>query len=340
MIDANASSTILRQAHAVLLPAYASLDISAEADAFLAAGGKALLLGESRAEYVARGMSDERTRSETAESFRSLLEPLREKHGQFIVAIDQELAGIQRLHKLVPALPNLATATKMPTEAIVDIAFQVATAARAFGITMFLSPILDLVTGENAWLTNRTLGKDASEVARIGAAFIRGVQKAGIAACAKHFPGYASLSADPALTDVQMTAPASEVWAKASPFHAAIEANVAGIMPGPAAFAAIDPQNAACLSPAIISVLRNEFRFKGLIVSDDLDAPATMGARTLAGAAVAALSAGAELLLIAGGPHLGDLAAEIARAVADGKLPAAKLSDAAKKVADVAAGHF
>jgi beta-N-acetylhexosaminidase len=64
---------------------------------------------------------------------------------------------------------------------------QVAAAAREFGVTMFLAPIADVVDGRNPWLHNRTMGRDAQIVASLAAAYIKGVQKAGITAVTKHF---------------------------------------------------------------------------------------------------------------------------------------------------------
>ncbi len=108
-------------------------------------------------------------------------------------------------------------------------------------------------------------------------------------------------------------------------------------MVGPTVVRSIDPTEPACTSPAIISLLRKEFGFSGLIVSDDLDAPATMRDRSLAETAIASLVAGAEKLLVAGSANLENLSSAIVDAVERGTLPATRLAEAADRIRRMAA---
>lgn len=330
--------TVDQDARAVVLPAFDTLDIADVMVPFLEQGGCSVLIGESRAEYVARAMSSERLSAETAEGFHACIAALKTIAPQLIVAVDQELGGIQRLDGLVPALPSLEEAQGLADEALAERCRITAAAARNLGVSMFLAPIADIIDGQNPWLRARTMGGDPQSVARLVAAFVKGVQAAGVTAVTKHFPGFNDLAEDPALVDVALSSPLDRILHNALPFTAAINAGTKAIMTGPATVTAIDAHNAASTSPVVMAMLRKDFGFKGLIVSDDLDAPATLRGRSLLETAVASLNAGTDLLLVGGGPHLDALCAGIAAAAQTGGIARERLSDAAARVRQNAAG--
>ena len=331
--------SITGDARAVFLPAFADLTFQAVAEPFLQNGGCAVLLGETRSEYLARRMSPERRGTETAASVRRCIDRLRCLAPDLIVAVDEEPGGICRLEGLVPPLPSPEEASAMDEAELAARCFETAAAARALGVTMFLAPVADVVGGRNPWLAGRTMGREAGAVARLVRGYVRGIQRAGLVAVTKHFPGYGDIAADPALVDVCVETPLAAILAQAAPFRAAIEAGTRAVMTGPAPLAALDAVNAASTSPAVMRLLRQDFGFRGLIVSDDLDAPATMRGRSLQETAVAALAAGADLLLVAGGPHLDALCDHVAAAAGDGRLPAGRLEEAAGRVRALAAGR-
>lgn len=330
---------ILRNAHAVLLPAISDLAIEPQLGEFLRGGGQAILLGETREEYLARKMSPRRRAEEGHDGMKAALRAIRNRYGPLLVAVDQELGGIKRLEGLVPDLPSAAYASRLSDQAIEDRAFACGAAAKAIGVTMFLAPILDVVTGSNPWLKGRNLGTNREVVGRIGAAYIRGVQKSGVVAVAKHFPGYSSLKGDPALTDVALDVDAAVVWANATPFARAIEAGVKAVMMGPARVTAIDEHNGVLASPSAIAALKRKFNFSGVVVTDDIDAPATLRGGSLEDIAVSALAAGADLLLLAAGDHVSGLCAKIAQAVQNGRLSAERLHEAATRIRAMAASR-
>ena len=104
---------IHEDAHTVLLPAFDGLTLSDATRRCLDRGGVSILLGESRAEYVARRMSDERKASESVEAFRRVTAEARSRSGMLLTAVDQEPAGICRLEGLVPAFPGAESLRKM-----------------------------------------------------------------------------------------------------------------------------------------------------------------------------------------------------------------------------------
>lgn len=324
--------TIERDARAVFLPAFDTLDFHDIMEPFLRNGGCSILIGESRSEYVARRMSKERLLKETASLFREQISRLKLANPRLIVAVDEEMSGIRRLEGLAPPLPSLEETRSLSLGEVERRCFENAKAARALGVTMYLAPIADVVDGQNPWLAGRTLGSDREEVSRLISAYIIGVQRAGVVATTKHFPGYNHLGADPALVDVSLGSSRERILESAEPFRAAIKAGTRAIMVGPAPVIAFDPENAACTSEPVTSMLRRDFGFDGLIVTDDLDAPATMRQRTLLDTAVASLNAGADLLLVAGGPHLEELSDGVVEAVKGGKLSPDRLASAADRV--------
>ena len=325
-------------AHAVLLPAFGETRLSRQVERFLSRGGCAILLGESREEYVARQMSAERVAAETAETLAGVAEEARSLAGDVLVCVDQELGGICRLHHLVPPFPPVPILQKTPPGELRETFAAVAVAARSMGVNCFLAPVLDLVTGENPWLAGRTWSTDPQLVASLSSTFIEAVQGAGVAAVAKHFPGYSQIPLDPALeAEARCNVPKNSLEGGLRPFSAAVDSGVEAVMTGPAIVEALDKERAASLSPKIIAMLRSGLGFTGVVLSDDLDAPAILQGRSVAEAAVEALGAGADLLLLGDiDDQIETVAAAIGRAVRDGVLEEARLADAASKVRNLA----
>lgn len=328
---------LLKDARAVFLPAFDTLGFHDVMVPFIEQGGYSVLIGESRQEYLARRMSRHRLDHETAADFLASVEPLKSINNHLLVAVDEEMGGIQRLEGLVPSLPTPVEAGTMSDDALQKQAHLTAAAARQLGVNLFLSPIADVVDGVNPWLSGRTIGKDVSTVSRIVEQSVRGIQAAGVGTVTKHFPGFNNLVRDPAEEDVALTTDRVAILRNAAPFAAAIQAGTMAIMAGPAVVSAFDPENAACRSPTIIRMLREEFGFAGVIVSDDIHAPATLKSSSLLDACIDSLNAGVDLLLVGGGPELIDLSNGVAEAVRSGSLKEERLAEAAERVRSLAA---
>lgn len=327
------SDPLQEAAYAVLLPAFAELELDDAVRRYLQRGGVSILLGETRDEYLARRMSFERRRAETQAHFMRIAEDAAAcAGGPVLIAVDQELGGIQRLHHLVPGMPSAEQLKDLSCEEIEARSYEMASSARVMGINLFLAPVVDVVTGVNPWLHNRNLGADAAQVARIACAFIRGVQRAGVIATAKHFPGHSQTEHDPAVARATVPGSLEALTDGLEVFRKVIAAGVQAIMPGPAVFPALDPLQSASTSEAVIGLLRDQLNFEGLIISDDLDAVSILRGNSLADTAVAALRAGAHLLLVSSEAGVDDLAQAIVDAVAAGRLEAQRLLAAAEKV--------
>jgi len=326
---------LLRDAHAIFLPAIDEKSIPGHISNHLAAGGTSVLIGESREEYVARDMSPDRRLVETADWFSRITGDIRSlAGGQALVAVDQELGGIQRLHDLATALPSPAEAVSADPEKIEVAAFRLSAECSALGVNVVLSPIVDLVDGPNPWLEARTVSSDAETVSRIASAFVRGLQSSGrVAATAKHFPGHPRVPLDPAVDETStVEATRSEHEPSLDVFRAVIDAGVRVVMTGPTLVPAFDSDHAASRSPTAVHYLRNVLGFDGMILSDDLDAPGILRGSSVEEAAIEALAAGIDWLLVAGTPHLPNLVAAVAEAVNRGHLAPGRLQAAARSV--------
>jgi len=307
---------------------------------FLANGGQTLLLGETREEYLARDMSAERKAAETRDDFIDTVDIAESLAGEIIVAVDQEIGGISRLHALVPPFFSTGDWRSAEPETIKAEAFAFGEAAWQLGINCILGPVLDVVTGDNPWLFGRTVSTDPAIVTHVSTAFIRGVQAAGVAATAKHFPGHHHIPLDPAENEAaSVTGDAGSFETGFGPFEDAIANGVEAMMVGPALVEAFDKCNPASLSPNVINLLRGRFGFRGLVVSDGLDAPATSKGRSISDVSVDGLKAGCDLVLLAAGDHLDHVVESIFQAVERGDLEEMRLAEAASRVRAVASKY-
>jgi beta-N-acetylhexosaminidase len=323
-----------QDAHAVILPAFDTTTLSDSVRQFLENGGRSILLGESRAEYVARRVSDARKSAETADTIRRVTQDAASLSGSLLVAVDQEIGGICRLHDLVPPFPNAEDLASYDSAAFEELSFSMAAAAKQMGVNCYLGPILDVVTGQNPWLSGRTWSTNPETIARLSSAYIRGVQSAGVAATAKHFPGFHHIPLDPAVEpDAVMKDAESTFKSGFIPFEDAIRNNVEIIMVGPAIVEAFDAEKPASISPRVIGMLRDKFGFKGVVMSDDLDSKATMRGRSIEEVAVDALNAGSDFLLLAAiDNQLERVTDAICKAVERGELDEERLHNAAARV--------
>lgn len=326
---------ILDDAHAVFLPAIDEWSVPARIVDHLGAGGTSLLIGESRAEYVAREMSARRRGEETAAWFEQFTSAVRiAAGGQVLTAVDQEVGGISRLHGLVSALPASEEFVDMMDEEIEVVGSRLAEECSVLGVNVVLSPVVDILTGSNPWLASRTVSSDPRVTSRTMSAFVKGIQGSGkVAATAKHFPGHPNIPLDPAVhSDARVEADQSDVDLTIDVFRAVVDAGVRVVMTGPALVPVMDAVYAASTSITIVDYLRNEVGFDGVILSDDLDSPGILRGGSIEDVAIQSLNAGVDWLLVAGTPQLPNLVEAVASAAENGKLDPTRLHEAAEAV--------
>lgn len=322
-----------RAAHAVLFPIYDTFDTDGWFGTFLRSGGRTVLMASSAEEYAARRIADERRERETAQQFVEFGERANEVAGASVVlAVDAEPAGVQRLEHLLPPIPGYQDLSAHGDEELYAAFSAYGEAARQLGVSLFVGPVLDVITGTNDWLSNRTMTTELEQAGRIGAIYTAAVQSRGVTAMAKHFPGHPDLPGDAIYQDVVLSVERDVVDRNVEPFTRAIEAGVGSVMVGPAVITALDCTEPAATSSLVIGLLRS-LGFRGLVVSDDLDAASTMRGRTLGQVAVDSVAAGVQMLLIPGGDeHVSNCVAALVSAVESGYLDARVLQAAAETV--------
>lgn len=271
----------------------------------------------------------------------ALTAQLRAERADVIVAIDEEAGDVTRFESrhgssrpgnfALGAIDDAAL-----TEAVAhDLGLDLAHA----GITLDYAPDTDVnCNPDNPIIGVRAFGAEPQLVARHGSAFIRGLQAAGVAACAKHFPGHGDTAVDShhAVPLIDRSREQLEEC-ELVPFRAAIAAGVQSIMTGHLIVPAFDDTVPATLSARILTgFLREELGYDGLIVTDGIEMQGVRRAFGLEGATVRALAAGADAICV-GGDHADEHTAirlrdAIVAAVRSGELPEARLRDAAARV--------
>ncbi len=264
---------------------------------------------------------------------------LRAERGDLLVAIDEEGGDVTRL--------ETADGSSYPGNAALgavddlDLTEQVAAAIGAdlasVGIDLDFAPVADVNTNPmNPIIGIRSFGSDPGLTARHVAAFVRGLQSQGVAACAKHFPGHGDTEADSHLELPVVHDDLDAFVAKAlPPFRAAIEAGAASLMTAHILVPALDDIPATTSRVILLDLLRCELGFDGMVMTDALEMRAISATIGVEEGAVRALRAGADALCLGhdlAENALAEIQAAIVAAVQERRLSEARLVEAASRV--------
>lgn len=254
------------------------------------------------------------------------------------VGIDQEGGRVARLRAPFTEWPPMAVLGRSGDTALAArFAKALAAELTAVGVTLDYAPVLDVHTNpKNPVIGDRALGERPEVVAAFGKVIVEELQRAGIAACGKHFPGHGDTSADSHVELPLVEQPPDRLRAvELVPFKAAIEAGVAFIMTAHVRVVTIDDERPATLSRAIVhDILREELGYEGVIVSDDLQMKAIAETHSPGDAAVAAIAAGCDAVLMCGEGAIADVGLQVQAlealvyAMEDERLPVARVEDA------------
>lgn len=262
------------------------------------------------------------------------------------ISVDQEGGRVARLKAPFTEWPPMITLGRSGDAALAGrFARALAAELRAVGVTLDFAPVLDVHTNpKNPVIGDRALSERPEEVARLGAAIVRALQAEGVAACGKHFPGHGDTSVD-SHKDLPIVehGPDRLRAVEFVPFRAAIEAGVAAIMTAHVLVPALDEERPATLAPAVVrDLLKEELGYGGMVLSDDLEMQAIAGRMPVADAAVGALAAGCDGLLICGGDHDLQVSAleAMIRSVESEELPMKRVEDAWQRLAGVKADYL
>jgi beta-N-acetylhexosaminidase len=250
------------------------------------------------------------------------------------VSVDQEGGRVARLKRPFTEWPPMITLGRAGDEALAArFARALTEELRAVGISLDFTPVLDVLTNpKNPVIGDRALAERAEDVARLGTVIIRTLQDGGLAACGKHFPGHGDTSTDSHHELPVLEHPPDRLEAiEFVPFKAAIEANVAGIMTAHLLIPALDDENPATLSPAIVDgLLKKKLGYRGVVFTDDLTMKAISGSHGYAEAMIRAIGAGCDVGLMCGPGAEAQAAAfeAVIHAVEEGRLPQKRVDDA------------
>jgi beta-N-acetylhexosaminidase len=252
-----------------------------------------------------------------------------------LIAADFEWGAAMRINgtTLFPPLMALgATGSE-------DLAYQMgritAVEGRAMGIHMTYAPVVDVnVNPDNPVISTRSAGENPEDVGRLTAAFVRGCQENGMIATAKHFPGHGDTALDshtllPTIPGGRERLEEVELY----PFAQAIKAGVQAVMTAHLHVPALDPTPGlpATLSPLIITdLLRKRMGFQGLIVTDSMGMGGITNSFTPQDAALKAVRAGVDMVLLPPDPP-GVIEALI-KAVSSGEIPVSRVDESVRRI--------
>ncbi len=277
---------------------------------------------------------------ETLAQVRALSDELRALLSQPIVAIDQEGGRVARIRDGVEEIPSaLAIAAACAGAGSDDLAReageQVAFDLRRAGANVDFAPVADLaLTRMNTVIGTRAFGDDPERVARLAGAFADGLERGGVAATFKHFPGHGSTSADSHLELPVIDADEAVLRSRDLIPFAALLPSASAVMTAHIVARAFDADRPATVSRRILTdLLRGELHFQGVCFTDCLQMDAIAKGIGSERAAVEALAAGADCVLLSHDLNLAARTVEgIAHAAERGELPLARLEEAAARV--------
>jgi beta-N-acetylhexosaminidase len=277
---------------------------------------------------------------------RAITDEIRTANPLAIIAIDEEGGDVTRLYYDVGSpYPGNAILGRLGDPELTErVARAVGRDLVHSGVNLDLAPDADINSNpDNPVIGVRSFGTAPAEVARHSAAWVTGLQSTGVAASVKHFPGHGDTAQDSHLALPVVDRSLAELRERELvPFVAAIAAGTKTIMTSHILLPQLDAELPATFSRRILQeMLRLELGFEGVIVSDALDMVGASGEIGIPRAAVSALSAGCDLLCIGTrntDDQLTAIEAAIDEAITAGEVDAARLDDAVRRVAALAAG--
>ena len=265
--------------------------------------------------------------------------------GPLLICVDQEGGRVQRLRPPHwTAWPSMRRLGEIDQQGGLDGMSGTAIAERmgemiarelaACGIDVDFAPVMDVDTNpDNPVIGDRSFSRDPRRVARLGVALAQGLERSGVASCAKHYPGHGDTSQDSHLTLPRLAHDEKRLWeVELVPFVAAARAGIASLMTAHVRFETFD-RLPATLSPVALRLLRRDVGFRGCCISDDLEMRAISDIWGVPDAAELSITAGCDAVLVCHTlQHQHDAIDAIARGARAGPLPRERLAEAASRM--------
>ncbi|MGA3205885.1 MAG: glycoside hydrolase family 3 N-terminal domain-containing protein, partial [Bryobacteraceae bacterium] len=254
-----------------------------------------------------------------------------------LIAADLERGASMRVSGGAQFPYNMAYGAARDLDGVRYEGLATAREARAVGIHWIFAPVADVNNNpENPVINTRSFGENAEDVARAVGAYIDGAHsdpKNRVLVTAKHFPGHGDTDTDSHIAMAQVTANKERLEAvEFAPFRAAIAHGVDAIMTAHLSIPAIEPEEipATVSSKVLTGVLREEMKFPNIIVTDAMDMQGLTKMFNQGEAAVRALDAGADVLLMPVNPEA--VIRAVVAAIEDGRLKRARVEESVLRV--------
>ena len=215
-----------------------------------------------------------------------------------LIAVDQEGGSI----RILPWLPPNPSQGATPTEQLARTQAQAAgTGLRRTGVNVTLAPVAD-VGGPGSVMRGRAFPGGTTDVSALTSAAVRGYRGTRVAATLKHFPGLGQAGTNTDDGPVTVSSPRAALTTRdLPPFAAGINAGAPLVMASHALYTGLDRRNIASQSRAILTtLLRGKLGFKGVVITDSMEAAAVLKRSSIETAALRSVAAGADLLLLTG----------------------------------------
>lgn len=253
------------------------------------------------------------------------------------LAVDEEGGHVTRLAAAGLDVPDMLPVGEIgatgDTSAAYSAANTIGNYLGTYGINLNFAPVADVAVSDNSIMADRSFGADAMQDAEMVEAAVRGIQDAGISACIKHFPGMGSI-----VEDIHEGVVVSERTLEQIresdllPFQAGIQAGADMVMIGHVALPSVTgdetPASLSCI--VITELLRNELGYQGVVITDALDTKAICEQYSSADAAVIALQAGADMLLMP--ENFEEAYAGVLAAIEDGRLSESRITESLERI--------
>ena len=253
------------------------------------------------------------------------------------IGIDQEGGWVIRLKEGATVLPgNMALGATDSTELAERAGEITAVELAAVGVNLNFAPVMDVNNNlDNPVIGRRSFGESPELVSRLGVPYIQGLQRNGVLATAKHFPGHGDTTVDSHFDLPTVNHDLERIHAlELQPFRAAIDADVAAIMTAHIIYSAFDANRPATLSPTILTdLLRQELGFDGLLITDDMEMKAIDDRYRSGEAAVMAVEAGADIVMVLWTPAKQiEVFDALLSAVKSGRISQARLDQSVERI--------